>query len=344
LSSYADKELKASVATTQRSHENIKFDMLLVIGFCLVIGTFISINLTRSISIPIKDLIRNTSQVAEGNLRRINHKYHNEMGDLVNSFNKMIVALTKSKDDSERKELELQTFIYKASHDLRGPFCSVMGLSNLAREQVKDKQALVYFNLIDRSVSRLDQILKDLARVAMVQQSLVIQEEFDFEEEINGILEGIQQYDNFDKIDIQIKIDVKNKFFTDKSMLVSILQNIIINSVKYQKLESSDSFIQINITEGDNFVNINIDDNGVGIEEVLQPKIFDMFFRANESSTGSGLGLYIVKNAVEKLGGEITLTSIYKIGTSVNMKFAKKLSRTHVKQLDTRNDAISIAS
>ncbi|MEM1408499.1 MAG: ATP-binding protein, partial [Bacteroidota bacterium] len=99
-----------------------------------------------------------------------------------------------------------------------------------------------------------------------------------------------------------------------------IFRNLISNAIKYVDPNKDDSFIKLNIVISSASAEIMIIDNGIGISEHTLPKIFDMFYRATESSEGSGIGLYIVKNAIDKLGGSIKINSAEKKGTTFKIK------------------------
>ena len=84
-----------------------------------------------------------------------------------------------------------------------------------------------------------------------------------------------------------------------------------------------DRFVRVTAKAGNNDCIIQIEDNGRGIAKEFQPKIFDMFFRASDDSSGSGLGLYIVKETLDKLGGEISFTSEHRVGTTFTVTIPK---------------------
>jgi signal transduction histidine kinase len=102
--------------------------------------------------------------------------------------------------------------------------------------------------------------------------------------------------------------------------LITILKNTISNAVKYRKQNRTDCFVNINVSKEDNYTIILVEDNGIGISEKSLPKIFDMFFRATSSVEGTGLGLYICKEMITKLGGTIKLESKLGEGTTVAIK------------------------
>ena len=97
------------------------------------------------------------------------------------------------------------------------------------------------------------------------------------------------------------------------------MDNLISNAIKYQDTAKENRFIQLSLKRHENYVELLAIDNGIGIAEENVPKIFEMFFRATSLSTGSGLGLYIVKETIEKLGGTIEVNSAVGQGTSFKM-------------------------
>jgi signal transduction histidine kinase len=111
-------------------------------------------------------------------------------------------------------------------------------------------------------------------------------------------------------------IRMDTPFYSDYSRLLIVFNNIISNAVRYRDHWKDDSFLQIDIHAKGKEATITFSDNGVGIAEEYIDKVFKMFFRANADSKGSGLGLYIVKSAVEKLQGSIEVASKLGEGTT----------------------------
>ncbi|HMJ68858.1 MAG TPA: ATP-binding protein [Cyclobacteriaceae bacterium] len=230
--------------------------------------------------------------------------------------------LTKTNDLLRKINMELDNFVYSVSHNLRAPLMSVLGLVTIARMEDKktEKPTENLFNMIEHSIHRLDDTLKeilDYSRNARTETAITeVQLEFLF----NDSLERLKYLKGFDRIDKQIHIEGDMPVYCDAYRLSIIFQNLISNSIKYQDVEKPQSFIKIiaEVTEED--IRIQFSDNGMGIREEYLPRIFSMFFRATERSEGAGLGLYIVKESVMKLGGEITLDSTYNEGSTFNIR------------------------
>jgi signal transduction histidine kinase len=214
---------------------------------------------------------------------------------------------------------ELKTFMYRASHDIRGPVSSLRGLINLAKieEYPKEMKKLIF--MMDISAEKLDKILIDLIETLGIRDQEIKKTKIDFEKLVNDILKKYDQLSKIGSIRFSVDVDTHAAFFSDPHILSMILKRIIENAVKFHNYSTPGSFITINVSEGRNGVNISISDNGSGIKEELTEKVFEMFYRANSESGGTGLGLYLVKIAVEKLGGKVELKSAEQLGTTVNV-------------------------
>lgn len=238
----------------------------------------------------------------------------------------IINAYNKRKAEREREEnfiklqeanQELKTFIYRASHDLRGPVSSLRGLINLIKNGSVDERTGSLIEMMDKSASHLDNVLVELIKTVRVRDEKPEITEIDLTGLINEILEQCRFIKGFERITFKIDSETKHFMHSDKRLVMSILQNIIENAIRYQNYAISHSFIDINILTVDNGKRIIVKDNGIGIQKDLIKNVFDMFYRANLFSQGTGLGLYLVKVAVEKLGGTIAIESEEKMGTTV---------------------------
>jgi PAS domain S-box-containing protein len=222
-------------------------------------------------------------------------------------------------DVTERKNTEIQllntnfeldSFVYRASHDMKAPLRSIMGLINITKKEAQNTPNLTeYFNMMEVSVVKLDNFLKNLTNFVRDSRLEISPEEINFEEVINESLNSLKFIENAHIIAIVKKIDVKSKFFSDFNRISTIINNLLSNSFKYHRNIPNESYIRIEIQADKEKASIVIEDNGSGVDKKYQSKIFDMFYRASEKSYGSGLGLYIVKTAITKLNGTIDLVS-----------------------------------
>ena len=228
-------------------------------------------------------------------------------------------------DIDERKKAELElintnyeldSFVYRASHDIKAPLRSVMGLITLAQLENKDNSVSQYLEMMNKSVHNLDSFIKDLTLFSRNTRLDLEPRKINFDTILTESIDSLLFMDNADQVEIDINIDKKLKFYSDITRVSTIFNNLISNSLKYHKFDNNNPFIKIWVADnGDKHAIIEVEDNGLGIDKKYINNIFDMFFRASESSYGSGLGLYIVKTAVSKLNGKISVESELGKGT-----------------------------
>jgi signal transduction histidine kinase len=218
---------------------------------------------------------------------------------------------------------ELKTFIYKSSHDIRGPLATIIGLSELGNVKTNDSEMQFYFKHIIDTGYRLDTTLRNLLKIVQLKDKPLDLSVVNSEKILEGISLIKGEY-NDSKVKFLVTVTEGLNFSTDFDLFQTILKNLVDNSVKFSN--EKDSFVSIQITSDDSFVKITVEDNGDGIEEEIKPRIFDMFFRGNEKSKGSGLGLFIVKKAVHKLEGKIDFSSALHKGSTFNIWIKKLLA------------------
>jgi signal transduction histidine kinase len=209
---------------------------------------------------------------------------------------------------------ELDNFVYSVSHNLRDPLSSVLGIISVARleQKITDNE---YVEMIEDSIHRLDQTLKDILDYSMNSRSEVRIEAIDAKELFTENFQKLKYLPNAGKIDVSFQAFNHAACYSDKYRMGLIFHNLISNSIKYCDPEKSNPYIRVSVAVDDT-LKIVFQDNGLGIRHEYLPRIFDMFFRASEKSEGAGLGLYIVQEAVQKLQGKITVESQEKIGTT----------------------------
>ena len=223
------------------------------------------------------------------------------------------------------RNAELDNFVYKVSHDLRAPLSSILGLVNLAKLPGNTDNPMDYIDIIGSKVEHLDHFIGDVlshsknlkmeVNIAKVDFNLIIQQTFNDLNYLEGA-KGISRLVKVDGID----------FYSDPWRIAEILRNLISNAIKYRKLDEVTSEIGIRINVDHLRAEIAFADNGIGIEEDNLTKVFEMFYRATEQSDGSGIGLYIVRNAVDKLGGQISVASRIGQGTRFSIVLPNRIN------------------
>jgi two-component system sensor histidine kinase/response regulator len=224
----------------------------------------------------------------------------------------------------ERTNDELNRFVYSTSHDLRSPLASVMGVLNLAKMEGSVIDPNGYMGMIESCINKMDFFI---IKVIEYYKSVRVDEAFE-----NIDLEKLA-WDSIDLCRMQnpaIVFDVtanqQKEFKSDSFRLSVILNNLISNAVKYQKPEELNPSVKLSIDVNDKEADILIEDNGVGIIDDHVNNVFKMFFRSNFTVTGLGIGLYIVKEALTRIGGEISVESTYGEGTSFRLKIPNMIS------------------
>lgn len=241
-------------------------------------------------------------------------------GKVIGSLGIVQDITDKVKSDQKLRSLniELETFIYKASHDLRGPISSTIGLLQLIEDDPDLDAQKKYLGLIKLTVQKLDDIIIAFTKIGKIQQGDFELEQIKIKPFIDEVITllGHGYNETPDTVKFILDIDENLKVRSYSDLLINIVQNLIENAVKYSAAKP-DNIPEIKIVawKESHGIMLTINDNGIGIRNDLIPKIFDMFYRATEKSQGSGLGLYLVKNAINKLEGWVNVQSVENEGT-----------------------------
>ncbi len=215
--------------------------------------------------------------------------------------------------EDEREKLkktnqELDSFLYSVSHDLRAPIASILGLTNLAQLE-NEKENQKYFGMIDQRVKKLDAVIGDILNLARSKNYEPKKENIDFNKLLFDIIADLKFNEGAHAITLRYTERPENYFYSDYTQLQIILSNLLSNAVKYHRIDQSDPYIEVRFKKSKDTITISIIDNGQGIPKENHTKIFEMFYRASTQADGTGLGLYIVKEALAKIQGAIKLTS-----------------------------------
>jgi len=216
---------------------------------------------------------------------------------------------------------ELDRFVYSVSHDLSAPLKSILGLVNISKLNSNPEDHRLYFNKIENSVVKLDEFIKEVLDYSRNKRLELTVEQFRLKDLCSEILENLNHLEGYQHINVDMSNISLPQIQSDKTRLKIILNNLLTNSIKYQKRAPEHRpYIRISSRKKANAVIIEIEDNGEGMKPEVQEKIFNMFYRGHEKSKGSGLGLYIAKEAAEKLAGTIGVKSEYGIGSTFTVE------------------------
>jgi signal transduction histidine kinase len=219
-------------------------------------------------------------------------------------------ALRRSNDYLKKSNDELDRFVYSVSHDLRAPLASILGAIEYSEAETDDEEILENLGLMKTSAQKLDGFILDILDYSRNARTEVKSEEINFEELFNDVSAHLKFMGTGNRnVDVRLIIESKKPFYSDRSRLGVVVNNLVSNSIRYCNPDEEQPFVSLHLALDDNGAILTIADNGVGIDPKHHEKIFDMFYRASKKSAGSGLGLYIVKEAIEKLQGTLQFES-----------------------------------
>ncbi len=287
----------------------------------LLLQTFVGVISISSLIISATVKERNTIQVE---LEKFNENLESKIYMRTKALNQEIGIRTKAENklrlsnrNLRKTNSELDNFVYSVSHDLRAPIASVLGLIYLAQKENSKAQTRKYLQLIEESATQQDKFIKKILDQSRNSRLEIKKEKISFEKIISETFNQLKFININEKITKSIKINQDKPFYSDPWRLKVIFNNLLSNSIRYKN--GSPPNIAIDIDIEDNKAKIHIHDNGRGIAKKHLRHVFKMFYRATDVNAGSGLGLYIVKETLDKLNGEIKLTSSEGKGTDVDL-------------------------
>ncbi|MFZ6009171.1 MAG: ATP-binding protein [Bacteroidota bacterium] len=322
-------EIKLLTQNNELQEERLKSQRTLfvatLIGLILVL--LLSVNLIYSFRRQkrISALVSQQRDEIEHKNKELEHQSIKlqENNQLVQTIN----AELEDKVASRTRELaminqELDTFLYRSSHDIRRPITTLLGLHQVARHVIRDDQANLLFDKVVETARNMDnmlfkmQMVYELNRPAFELQPV----------NLNQLIENSVQYFSNEMIQSQVASHVQLRdsitIISNVVLLKIIVRNLIENAIYFRKTQmGAQPFVNISLQETSGQAEIVISDNGIGVEEKYQHQIFDLYFRGSQASKGNGLGLYLVQKAVNKLRGAITMISDYGVGTSFTISF-----------------------
>lgn len=295
-----------------------------VVTFGIVIGSGLAIYRVRVKLIKLQKLV----------LQRQVQQQTVQLVHLNNEERKARLEAEQARSESEKakievefqnKELlktnkELDRLVYSVSHDLRAPLNSVLGLVEFSEEDTEDSSMLETLGMIKESIKKLDGFILDILNYSKNSRQDVRKEEVNFRKMLQGITSNLQFMDmNKREVTVTLNINDAVPFTSDHYRVNMVLNNLISNAIRYQNPETERPVVNVNVDTSHTEAWIIVKDNGIGINKEFHAKVFDMFYRVSEDSAGSGLGLYIVKEAIDKLNGRIDFESELGKGTTFSI-------------------------
>lgn len=218
------------------------------------------------------------------------------------------------------KNRELETFLNRASTNLSN---SVSELEDavIGSKRFLHEEKFTHLNEhVNEAINNLNDHIEELKLISNIKKEDLQTEFIDSSDLVKKSIESVRSLAEVSHVVFRTRISMKNLFYSDARLVKLIIKNLIINSIKYRSLDRRNPFVEIAIEEVENkMVKIMITDNGIGIKKDQVKFIFDIFYKGNKDDSGSGLGLYIVQNALQKLKGAVKVVSTENIGTTITV-------------------------
>lgn len=230
------------------------------------------------------------------------------------------MELIERNRELNKTNAELDRFVYSTSHDLRAPLTSLMGLIHITQDTTSPQEINKYLAMMKDRVYSLDKFIKDITDYSRNNRLEINNETIPLEALALEVWESLKFAPEARRINFEVNISQDVTVESDKNRLKVIMSNLISNAIRYHDERKEEQFIRLHVEVRDRSFYLKVEDNGQGIASEYHNRIFDMFYRANEKSKGSGLGLYIVKEALSKLSGSIHLESSPGIGSTFTIR------------------------
>jgi len=277
----------------QPSDPSISFALNLIISIIL---------LSLGINFLLK--INNSAEV-----KLIKNQLHTEK--LAREINEKNLSLEKTNE-------ELDRFVYSTSHDLRAPLASILGLIGLAELEKEPVPAGIvkYLQMMKERVNSLDDFIQDIIDYSRNSRVDLVLAEVDLDKLVDEVILHNRYLENTQKVKITTDIKLNKKLLVDRNRIFRVLNNIVSNAIKYNDLSKKNPEVKINARMEAKTLIISVADSGAGIKDEIKDKVFDMFYRGTERAEGSGLGLYIAREMVQKMKGTLSFVSDEGKGTT----------------------------
>jgi signal transduction histidine kinase len=221
----------------------------------------------------------------------------------------------------EKAKMVIGQFITSCSHSMRGPLKSITGLINLLHnhKSYSEKEVEMFLNLMGSTVEKMERTLDELEHFLENSKRDLLLKPVDCRELATLILHQFKEEVEVKKVHLSLNVDQPVVFYSDPARLRLILFNLITNAFQFLDGNKGSSEIGVSIVVTPKQCTLTVSDNGIGIDAESHAKIFQLFYRATQQSAGTGIGLYVVHEAIKKIGGSIQVESTLGIGSSFNV-------------------------
>lgn len=236
----------------------------------------------------------------------------------INARKQSEAEVVKKNEELQKANDELDRFVYSASHDMRAPLSTLLGLIEVIKLNEDPANYPRYFDMMTTRIHDMEGFITEVTDYSRNTRLAVNMKPVNLFSLVSKLKESFYTLAEQAEVNIIIEIEEDLEVTSDETRLKVVLNNLMANAIKYNNSEG-DRFVKVTAAKLEDKCTIKIEDNGRGIAREFQSKIFDMFFRASDDSSGSGLGLYIVKETLDKLKGEIEFESELRKGTTFTL-------------------------
>lgn len=236
---------------------------------------------------------------------------------------------TKKEIDSKSEELaqansDLEKFIYSASHDLRSPLVSIKGVIQLAKAEGMQGKASEYFEMIEKSVSKLDAFVQNIIHYYQNIKTEEAIHKIDIEKLIDEVINQYRSYENFELVQISKSINLAGDFYGDSYRLKIVLGNVLANALKFIDPNKTSHPLEFDVVQNVEKLLIKITDSGIGMGQDEIKIVENIFNNRDNRGPGNGVGLYLVRDAVQRMSGKIQVFSTERMGSKFIIEIPNK--------------------
>lgn len=299
------RELQVLAARKESQHiideQSVKISRSTTIAYLTGISTLLALGLSVSL---YKNMSAN---------KRMKQKLQVEVEQKTVRLQNTVDQLAKVNSKLRDSQSEYESLIYRTSHDIRGPLATLMGLTLLAEREYIDHPDLLpgYLEKIKSTSIKLNDVLSGILLVNTVRSQPIVFETVNVKKLVLGTINKFKHLDVYPLIELSVDIEEDFCIITDRVILELVLENTLRNSFTYISNSNKKHTIRVHakFSEDKRWVHVKVEDNGVGIEKQFKDQIFELFFVASERH-GAGIGLYLSRVALERLGGSILISRI----------------------------------
>ena len=294
------------------------------ISIALVI--LVSILFSRYISRPILQLESAAREIAQGNTSQtLNLDRNDEFGTLAQSLNRMAERLRADNLELKRMYRKQSQFFADITHEIRNPLHTISGaLEMIEMENLGEDQRKKYVKTASRQTMRISRLFKDLVTLQRYDsdEHFIEMKQFDIQNVIRMVCEMLEP--DAQEKGLELRFDNDSQLVNgDPHKIEQVLENLISNAIKF----TNDGFIEVRSMPGERYVNVEVEDTGIGISKEHLDRLFDRFYRTDKARSrdqgGTGLGLSVVKSILNAHNTEIEVDSKPRRGTTFRFKLLK---------------------